>query len=225
MFFSRMNEVRKMWKKPSEWYAVGHNYWEKQEASDDGVLGGFGRLGSTDVLGSLKFLEIAEKKFPGPRQVAVDCGAGVGRVSRDFLIKKFPVIDLVEPSGHLLEKAKVSVPSARSFIQLPLQHFNPKENEYDMIWIQWVLLYLTDNDLVEFFRRCKSALRPNGLICFKENTSSSGECVIDTDDCSLTRTPAQYRALAAAAGLKIEVEMKQSPWPSDLFPVMMFACK
>jgi protein N-terminal methyltransferase len=220
-----MNEVRKMWKKPSEWYAVGRDYWERQEASDDGVLGGFGRLNSTDVSGSRKFMEIVEKKFPGELKTAVDCGAGIGRVSRDLLLKMYPVVDLVEPSRNLLEKAKLTVPSARNFLQCALQDFTPAVNEYDIIWIQWVLLYLTDSDLVEFLRRCKLALRGNGVICFKENTSGSGECIIDTEDCSLTRTPAQYRALVTAAGLKVEVEMRQSPWPSDLYPVVMFACR
>jgi len=219
-----MNEVRKMWKKPTEWYAVGKDYWDRQEASDDGVLGGFGRLNSTDVIGSFTFLEAVGKRYPGERKIALDCGAGVGRVSRDVLVKICPIIDLVEPSANLLNQAKISFPQGRSFLQLPLQDFTPKEGEYDLIWFQWVLLYLTDSDLVEALRRCKLALRPGGVICFKENTSSSGECVIDTEDCSLTRTPAQYRALVAAAGMRVELEMKQTPWPSDLFPVKMFAC-
>ena len=31
---------------------------------------------------------------------------------------------------------------------------------YDVIWAQWVLLYLTDEDLVAFLQRCKKGLRP-----------------------------------------------------------------
>lgn len=30
---------------------------------------------------------------------------------------------------------------------------------YDVIWAQWVLLYLTDEDLVSFLQRCKKGLR------------------------------------------------------------------
>ena len=36
-----------------------------------------------------------------------------------------------------------------------LQNFYPEINRYDCIWIQWVLGYLKDTDLVDFFKRCK----------------------------------------------------------------------
>lgn len=31
---------------------------------------------------------------------------------------------------------------------------NPDNIKYDVIWIQWVLLYLNDEDVVEFLKRC-----------------------------------------------------------------------
>ena len=33
---------------------------------------------------------------------------------------------------------------------------------YDTIWAQWVLLYLTDDDLVLFLERCKKGLTRRG---------------------------------------------------------------
>ncbi len=38
-----------------------------------------------------------------------------------------------------------------------------------MIWVQWVLGHLPDDDFVAFFKRCKLGLAPNGFICVKEN--------------------------------------------------------
>lgn len=36
-----------------------------------------------------------------------------------------------------------------------LQTFAPPVGRYDLIWIQWVSGHLTDDDFVEFFKRCK----------------------------------------------------------------------
>ena len=36
-----------------------------------------------------------------------------------------------------------------------LQNFTPSQEAYDVIWIQWVLGHLTDDDLVAFLKRCQ----------------------------------------------------------------------
>jgi hypothetical protein len=36
-----------------------------------------------------------------------------------------------------------------------LQNFTPSQEAYDVIWIQWVLGHLTDDDLVGFLKRCQ----------------------------------------------------------------------
>jgi 2-polyprenyl-3-methyl-5-hydroxy-6-metoxy-1,4-benzoquinol methylase len=41
---------------------------------------------------------------------------------------------------------------------------------YDVIWIQWVVGHLTDDDFVDFFLRCRKGLKPGGVIVLKENT-------------------------------------------------------
>lgn len=50
------------------------------------------------------------------------------------------------------------VPRADRFILAPLEQFAPEAARYDVIWAQWVLLYLTDEDLVAFLERCKRGL-------------------------------------------------------------------
>lgn len=37
----------------------------------------------------------------------LDCGAGIGRVTKNVLLERFDIIDLVEPSGVLLQKARI----------------------------------------------------------------------------------------------------------------------
>ena len=41
---------------------------------------------------------------------------------------------------------------------------------YDVIWVQWVVGHLTDDDFVAFFQRCRKGLKPDGVIVLKENT-------------------------------------------------------
>lgn len=39
----------------------------------------------------------------------MDGGAGIGRVTQGFLMKNFPVVDLVEQDHQFLEEAKMSL--------------------------------------------------------------------------------------------------------------------
>ena len=149
------------------WYEAAVQYWDNQAPTDDGVLGGYGFVSDIDVRDSRLFL----KKAMGPilseaaenkrSMVALDCGAGVGRVSRSFLLHHFQEVDLVEPSAHLLEAAKQSLcgtstataaaskpfPASHravGFFQQGLESFMPEPNRYDVVWVQWAMLYLKD---------------------------------------------------------------------------------
>lgn len=66
---------------------------------------------------------------------------------------------------------------------------------FDVIWCQWCLGHLSNEDLIKFFKRCKTALRDkeknNSVIVVKENCCSDvdGQAAItfDEEDSSLTR--------------------------------------
>jgi len=65
---------------------------------------------------------------------ALDCGAGIGRITKRVLKPLFSQVDLVEPSSVQLNQAKEYVPEARNFYLKGLQEFN-YEHRYDCIWI------------------------------------------------------------------------------------------
>jgi len=94
--------------------------------------------------------------------------------------------------------------------------------KYDVIWIQWVIIYLTDQDFVTFFESCRNALTPNGLIIVKDNFLRQGFNV-DLDDRSITRSEDHLKLLFSASGLTILQQKLQSHFPPDLFPVKMWA--
>ena len=117
----------------------GVAYWEGVPATVDGVLGGFGNgtLPRVDALGSRTFLlrtlpylsstppaayngtprEWQKERLDqrgGPGKVvtrALDCGAGVGRVSEHSLLPLVDEVHLVEPVHKFLEEAKRASPS------------------------------------------------------------------------------------------------------------------
>lgn len=72
--------------------------------------------------------------------------------------------DLLEPVNHLLDQARRNLSSnskAGDFILSSLQDYAPPPQRYDCIWLQWCVLYLTDDDCVSFLKRCKPNLNPN----------------------------------------------------------------
>jgi len=207
------------------WYKRAQDYWDNQEASVNGVLGGYGDTSTADIRESTRFLELLQKgdlcngnKF----ETALDTGAGIGRVTQGLLKHKFRYVDLMEPCEKMLNEAKRTI-ELRNTYSTPLQDFTP-EGPYDCIWNQWCLLYLTDDHLVDYLKRCKSALRENGIIVVKENVVVDPDSgfLVDKEDNSITRKDSQYKDIFTRAGLKVIMELRQACWPKDLLPVMMY---
>lgn len=237
------DSIQELWKKEltrpkrkgknangSDWYGKAYEYWEDEETcplSDDGVLQGYGHLTLTDCRDSNEFLNKIQVLRPGIEFTqAADCGAGIGRVTKHFLLSRFAMVDLVEQSPRLLaaSEAYIGEASVRTRrINIGLQDFEPSPGSYDVIWIQWVIGHVHDIDCIRFFERCKAGLRPHGVVILKDNTSEDWTFVVDKSDSSVSRAPAYIILLAKLAGLTLLLKEKQKDFPEDLFPVYMFA--
>jgi len=210
------------------WYAKATEYWQAQEATLSGILGGFPETNEPDLRGSRRFLETLRRKVPPLRfGSALDCGAGTGRVAAGLLLDLFERVDLVEQDERLLAAAQRELqgPRVGRFTASSMQQFEPEEDMYDMVWLQWVLMYLPDDDLLKFLRRCTLGLTDTGVICIKENVVLEGNFTIDWDDNSVARLDAQYKAIFGRAGLYVVEEQEQPDWPSQLIPVKMYALR
>lgn len=141
----------------SNFYKDAVDYWSKIPPTVHGMLGGFDFISDVDIDGSRKFLEALYKQSDRPGTgIAVDCGAGIGRITKCLLSKYFDTIDLVEQNGSFLEKAKEFVNSSKlgTTYAVGLQDFVP-EKKYDVVWSQWVLGHLEDVDLIKFLSLCR----------------------------------------------------------------------
>ncbi|CAG4982898.1 unnamed protein product [Parnassius apollo] len=212
-----------------KFYKNAANYWAKVPATVNGVLGGFGHISDIDIGGSRTFLNhLLSLQDPPNTNIALDCGAGIGRVSKKLLISYFNKVDLVEQDEKFINTAKkiIGEDNAKlgTIYNLSLQHFKP-EKMYDIIWCQWILGYLNDYDLINFLIRCSKSLTTNGLIIVKENITSSNELVYDEKDYSVTRPYELMLMLFDAACLEIVKTEVQVDFPDEIYSVHMFALK
>eukprot|EP00929_Paragymnodinium_shiwhaense_P099180 TRINITY_DN60744_c0_g1_i1.p1 TRINITY_DN60744_c0_g1~~TRINITY_DN60744_c0_g1_i1.p1 ORF type:complete len:314 (-),score=94.93 TRINITY_DN60744_c0_g1_i1:213-1154(-) len=238
-----------------KWYTKAVDYWNKQDASIDGVLGGLGEVSPADLRESKAFLQALPAPYmsegssetgssKGTKGYGLDLGAGIGRVSKNVILPLgFSAVDIVEPCAHMVAQAREELGASLRHVHLcSLQDLRAvdrgaaavsgsegllHEGEYGLIVLQWVAIYLTDDDFVTLCKMLKRALRPGGIIFFKENTMQPHKdyFVVDKDDSSVTRTVSHYKHIFASAGLEIVSEKAQEEWPSDLLPVWMAALK
>lgn len=124
-----------------EYYTKAQDYWSKITPTVDGMLGGFGRITFIDIRSSISFLQKLYKIKPCPgKEYALDCGAGIGRVTKNLLIPHFEKVDMVEQDKNFCDKAREYVDDRKlgEIYNCGLQKFVPEANKYDIIWSQWV---------------------------------------------------------------------------------------
>ena len=175
---------------------------------------------------------ISHERKKGVVRLALDCGAGIGRVAQRLLLQFADQVDLLEQNQVFLDKSLDFMGSNNSKIGLRicsnLQSFDPKEHDrtYDLIWCQWVTGYLTDEDLTKFFVRCRQCLEPkNGMIVVKDNVTRGDEGTVDMDDSSVTRPKEALTNIFRNAGLELIEQTRQQKFPRGLYPVYMFALR
>ncbi len=142
--------------------------------------------------------------------------------------------DLVETSPRLINAAPEYIGEEDggkcTYICKGLQDFQPQPGTYDIIWVQWVVGYLTDWDLVNFFYRMGKALRKGGVVVVKDNTCNDLAFLSDKDDSDITRSYQYLMAIIKESGLKLEKSLSgndlirwQDDFPDDIWPVPMIA--
>lgn len=74
---------------------------------------------------------------------ALDCGAGIGRITKRLLLPLFDMVDMVDVTREFLDEAKryLGADGKRvgNYFCQGLQDFVPETGRYDVIWIQWVI--------------------------------------------------------------------------------------
>lgn len=214
------------------------NYWTTVEPSVNGVLGGFGESTSVpkaDVVGSTTFIRKLKTRFsnePGKLRYGIDFGAGIGRVTRDFLNKVCDKVDLLEPVKPFVDQMKIELQpliengKIGEIYDIPMQDWQPSElGKYYLIWCQWCCGHLPDEAFLKWMNECKKGLQSDGLLVVKENNTTSDDDVFDPEDSSKTRSDKNFRRLFKEAGWKLIATDLQKGVPKELYPIRMYALK
>ncbi|KAK6347269.1 Alpha N-terminal protein methyltransferase 1 [Orbilia brochopaga] len=237
-------------------YGAQIEYWSGIPSTVDGMLGGYPQLSRADLQQSSNFLAKLKPQMAAPAdgiRRGVDCGAGIGRITKGLLAKHLDVIDIVEPVKKFTDELLLANPELHSagrigdIYNVGLESWHPTEGKYWLIWNQWCLNHLTDKDLISYLARCARALTPTGLIVVKENNTSTPSPpasdtedtdtdtditdnthdIFDPEDCSVTRTDGKFRRIFAKAGLLVVKSELQRGFPErlKLYPVRMYALR
>lgn len=112
----------------------------------------------------------------------------IGRITENLLLKVASEVDVLEPVEKLTDAIK-GTPGVRHIFNVGLEDWKPDEDvKYDLIWTQWCLCYLTEQQIIDYLQVCKGALSATGVIVVKENLSTTGQDHFDETDSSTTRS-------------------------------------
>jgi protein N-terminal methyltransferase len=161
--------------------------------------------------------------------MAFDGGAGIGRVTKNLLLKNFEKVEMLDPIENFIDNAKTYLGIEQAarierFHVCGLEQFHPEPSKYDCIWLQWCTGYLTDNDFVDFLKRIKTSLTKHGMCVIKDNITKI-EADFDNTDSSFTRTRQNLKDCIHKARMRIVVDEKQYGFPAELYEVRMLAFK
>lgn len=120
--------------------------------------------------------------------VSANPGRSIGRITTNLLLPVAERVDVLEPVAKFTETLR-DIEGVRNVFNVGLEDWTaPADAQYDLIWTQWCLNYVNDDQLLQYLERCKAALVPEtGLIVVKENLSSGNDDMYDEEDSSVTR--------------------------------------
>ena len=148
-------------------------------------------------------------------------GSGIGRVTSALLKDEFENIDILDQTERFI-KMKVNIPNIRNAYNLRFEDMSlDAKLSYDCVWIQWLLMYLTDDQIQSVLKKCVNSLSPSdsngksGLIfvkevvvpdgcCVKEQKDIKlGVCVLNKKDYYIMRSRDHYEQIFLSVGLQI----------------------
>lgn len=203
-------------------YQQSKQRWQNAQANLVGIMDGFDYVNEIDLIDSCATIKNLIIKENISTNYAIDCAAGIGRVSEQILTKYFTNIDLLEQDKKFIEfcqKNFAQNPQVKNIFCDSLQNFQ-FNSLYDTFWIQWGLENLDEKDSINFLIKCKNNLTKNGVIILKENISP--EEYIDIDNGIILRSYQGFADIFVKCNLQIIEQKFIDNWPEGLLPVCTF---
>ncbi|KAM4732463.1 phosphoethanolamine methyltransferase isoform 2-T3 [Anableps anableps] len=129
----------------------------------------------------------------------LELGAGIGRYT-SHLLTKAAHVTAVDFMQSFVEKNRQNNGhhSNVSFIQADVTKLDIPQQSIDFIFSNWLLMYLSDEELKSFMEKMLNWLQPGGFLFFRESCNHrSGDCKRDFNP-TCYRSEAQYTHLATS---------------------------
>jgi len=216
---------------------ISEQYWQQQPLTYDSMAG-VSEINQLDIIHTIKTLN----SIPNISKMesVLELGAGIGRITFQALYKFFTIIDIVERNPNFIAEVKLTElkqnpKKIRKFICSSLEQFDIDLNtnsasnnintniKYDLIFIQWVLEYLTDDDLLSLLSKLKTVLNKEGEIVIKENVNNN--TIFINDEGSTIRTINKYNNIFVNSGYKVVYSEKVDYNREDLYDIYCWRIK
>ncbi|XP_070565552.1 uncharacterized protein [Ptychodera flava] len=142
----------------------------------------------------------------------LELGAGIGRQTRLFAEKASHVtaVDFIET---FVEKNRQSNGHLENvdFIQADVTKLDLPEQSYDIVFSNWLMMYLTDDEVLKLFINTLTWLKEGGYTFFRESCfGKAGDFDLGENNPTFYRLPSQYNALFHSAFLPGKKDDDQS---------------
>ncbi|EFR01952.1 DUF858 domain-containing protein [Nannizzia gypsea CBS 118893] len=172
----------------------GRQFWEDKDGNEDEMIAAAEvqpGMSEVDLQGSREFLaKLGIGSDPDLRTVnsALEGGAGIGRFTEGVLLEIAEQVDVIEPVIKFTARLQ-GRNGIRGIFNVGIEEWQPAQDvKYDLIWNQWCLCHLTDEQLVQYLKKCGTVLREGtGLLIIKENLSIRGVDVFNGTDSTVIR--------------------------------------
>ena len=236
-------EARDLPASVQEWYKRGRAYWAGLKPDLRGVE--LDELHWFDVKESRAIFEAHHAALPTHEaqrtRRALDLAGGIGRFVKGVLADFYDYVHLVEGTQLLADSARLVLSPERYVYRrlsdsdvtaMQLQDISVAElcegGKYDCIVLTWVLMFITDSDVVRLLKKVKAMLKEGGFVYCKENTLDGEEVfAVNCENSSTNRSKPHYQALFEAAGLRVSTSwgMNHVPSHGNLHTVTAFMLK
>ncbi|CAJ1058480.1 phosphoethanolamine methyltransferase isoform X1, partial [Xyrichtys novacula] len=129
----------------------------------------------------------------------LELGAGIGRYT-SHLLTRAAHVTAVDFMDSFVERNRQDNGhhSNATFMQADVTKMDVPKNSFDFIFSNWLLMYLTDEELNAFIKKTLGWLRPGGFLFFRESCNHrSGDSKRDFNP-TCYRTEAQYSHLVSS---------------------------
>jgi trans-aconitate methyltransferase len=197
-------------------YAAVSRYWSTATSSILGpyMMDGFGFPASAGRFRFRAECKIIDRLIHevNTDSCVLDLGSGIGFWA-EYFARRFSRVVAVEASKPLfeaLEERCAPYPNV-TLVHGDVMLFQP-EDQYDVIFLGGMLMYLNDEDVISLFGKLLPSLQQGGIVLCRETTVRQGTTTCQGDYQAVYRSVADYERIFSACNLSVLTVQMNTPY-------------